>query len=251
MELTVWFVLLLLVTGFIAGIVNTMAGGGSNLTLPSLMALGLPADVANATNRVGVFMQSLVATRGFAKHDAMPKEDLKGIMIPTLTGGLVGAVLASYIPPNHLKPILLLTMITMSVIILVKPETVIPGPDELPKKVAESKKGLGLLFLAGVYGGFVQAGVGFVLIAAAAGGLRYSLVQANALKVLCTLAFTFVALGVFIWRDQVMWLPGLILASATMVGAQIGVKLAVNVSQRFMKWFLLIMTLCASAAAML
>ncbi|EAR07492.1 sulfite exporter TauE/SafE family protein [Reinekea blandensis] len=251
MELTVWFVVLLATTGFIAGIINTLAGGGSNLTLPALMMMGLPADVANATNRVGVFMQSLVGLKGFHGHGELPLQDARGILIPTLVGGLVGAAIASWMPTTLLKPILLITMISMSVVILLKPATVIPQAGEQPYRVQERRRAAAMLFLAGVYGGFVQAGVGFVLIAAIAGGLRYDLVKTNALKILCTMAFTAVALGLFIVRGQVSWVPGLILAMATMAGAQVGVRLALNVSQRFMKWFLLLMTVAASIGAML
>lgn len=251
MDLSIGFVLLLMVTGFIAGVINTMAGGGSNLTLPALMMLGLPADVANATNRVGVFMQSLVGFRGFQRHGQMPLQDIRGILLPTLTGGLTGAVLASWMPTSVLKPVLLITMISMSVIILVRPATVIPEPGEPHRWVSDSRSAFSMLFLAGVYGGFVQAGVGFVLIAAIAGGLRYDLIKTNALKVACTVAFTAVALSVFILRGQVSWLPGMVLAAATMSGAQVGVRLAMKVSQRFMKWFLLIMTVAASIGALL
>lgn len=251
MDLNIWFVVILAVTGLIAGVINTLAGGGSNLTLPALMMMGLPADVANATNRVGVIMQSVVGIRGFSKRGHMPTSDLKGIMVPILSGGLIGSVVASFLPTTYLKPVLLLTMISMSIIILIRPSTVLPEPDELPKKVAESKQAWVMLFIAGLYGGFVQAGVGFVLIAAIAGGLRYDLIKTNALKILATFAFTSVALAVFIFRGQISWVPGLILAGATMIGAQIGVKLALKVSQKFMKWFLFFMTLAASIGAML
>ncbi len=106
------------------------------------------------------------------------------------------------------------------------------------------------LFLAGVYGGFVQAGVGFVLIAALAGTLRYDLVRTNALKMLCTGAFTLIALVVFIVDDLVLWLPGLVLGVSTMFGAALGVRMALKVRQETLKWFLFLMTVCASAAAL-
>lgn len=249
-ELTPLFVVILLVTGVLAGIINTLAGGGSNLTLPALMMMGLPADVANATNRVGVFLQCLVGMRGFDKQGRLEKVDLKGIMIPTLVGGLVGALAASFLPAALLKPVLLGTMVTVALVILVRPNAIMPAADEQPLMVADSSKAWWGLWLAGFYGGFVQAGVGFVLIAALAGVLRYDLVRANALKMLCTAAFTLVALVVFIWRDQIAWVPGLVLAVGTMTGAKIGVKLALNISQRALKWFLFLMTLCASIAAL-
>ncbi len=239
---------ILVITGFLAGIINILAGGGSNLTLPALMLMGLPADIANATNRVGVAMQSAVGIRGFAKHDRLPTEDLKGILLPTLTGGLIGSVVASLLPNLYLKPLLLGMMITMALVILIRPSVVIPGPDEVSKRVNETSRGFWMLFLAGVYGGFVQAGVGFILIAAIAGSLRYDLVRTNALKVFCAFAFTAVALTVFIIRGQVAWVPGLILGLSTMAGAFVGVRLALNISPKIMKWFLFVMTVAASIA---
>lgn len=249
MELTPFFIVILLATGLLAGVINTLAGGGSNLTLPALMMMGLPADVANATNRVGVFLQCLVGMRGFDKHDKLPRTDLTGILLPTLLGGAVGALMASFMPNLWLKPVLLLTMIGMSVLILVRPATVAPEQGVRPLMVKGNRAAWLSLFAAGIYGGFVQAGVGFILIAALAGSLRYDLVRTNALKMACTAAFTVIALGIFIWRDQVMWLPGLVLALGTMAGARMAVGLALNVSQNFLKWFLFAMTLCASAAA--
>jgi hypothetical protein len=141
-------------------------------------------------------------------------------------------------------------MITMALIILVQPNIIAPQPGEPHRKVSFKSTTWWTLFIAGVYGGFVQAGVGFILIAALAGGLRYDLVRANALKMLCTGVLTCLALAIFIWRGQIMWIPGLILAMGTMAGAQMGVKLALKVSQKSLKWFLFIMTLAASAAAL-
>lgn len=248
-ELTPFFIALLLATGFAAGIINVLAGGGSNLTLPALMVMGLPADMANATNRVGVMLQSLVGLRGFNKSDRLERTDMLPILLPTLLGGVVGAGIASYLPNSLLKPLLLGMMISLSVIMIVKPKTVFPGPDEQPQRIRNRPWAAFGLFLTGIYGGFVQAGVGFLLIAALAGGLRYDLVRANALKLLCAGAFTAVALVVFIIDGLVAWVPGLVLGIGTMVGAQIGVRLALNISQTALKWFLLCMTLAASAAA--
>lgn len=249
-ELSPFFIGLLLVTGVLGGIINTLAGGGSNLTLPALMVMGLPADVANATNRVGVFLQCLVGLKGFDRAGRLERYDIKAILVPTLLGGLGGAVAASFLPVAFLKPVLLATMVGMAALLLLRPSAVIPSADELPGRVAGNPKAWWGLWWAGFYGGFVQAGVGFVLIAALAGALRYDLVRANALKLLCTAAFTLVALVVFIWRDQVAWVPGLILAVGTMSGAQIGVRMGLKISQNTLKWFLLVMTLCVSAAAL-
>jgi uncharacterized membrane protein YfcA len=242
---------LLLGTGFVAGIVNTLAGGGSNLTVPALMVLGMPADVANATNRIGVVLQSAVAVRGFHRAGRLDTHDVVPVLLPNLIGGLIGSVFAARIPIGWLKPMLLGTMIGMSLLILLRPAVVAPPLGTVPFRVRERPLAWLALFVAGLYGGFVQGGVGFVLIAALAGTLRYDLVRTNALKAVCTLAFTLVSLAVFIAHGQVLWLPGLLLGSATMAGAALGVRYSLKLSPAALKWFLFLMTVVASAAAML
>lgn len=249
MDITLFNVALLAGLGLIAGVINTLAGGGSNLTIPALMVLGMPADIANATNRVGVILQAVVGALGFRKHKRLPTGDFKAIVMPLLVGSFVGGAVASYAPQALLKYLLLGAMLAVATIVLVRPNVIAPPAGVEPFTVAEKPQSFWWLLLAGFYGGFVQAGVGFILITTFAGILRYDLVSSNALKVLATIFFTGIALAIFIYNDQVRWLPGLILASGTMVGAHIGVKLALNISQQSLKWFLFIMTLAASAAA--
>lgn len=249
-EYSPFLLALLVVTGFVAGIINTLAGGGSSLTIPALMVLGLPADVANATNRVGVFLQCLVGTRGFHKAGRLDTSDMGPVLVPTLVGGLVGAVLAAFLPVWVLKPMLLGSMVIMALVILLRPSAIAPPEGTAVRKVNESWAAWVALFIAGVYGGFVQAGVGFILIAALAGILRYDLVRSNALKMLCSLAFTAVALTIFAIEGTVLWLPGLILGVGTMAGAMVAVKLAIKISQNTLKWFLFVMTLATCSAAM-
>ena len=251
MDISLPYIFLLVIVGLIAGAINTLAGGGSNLTLPILMVMGMPPEIANATNRVGVALQSLAGALGFRANDKLPLDDLGPIMVPTLAGGLFGAVAASYAPSWILKPLLLGTMLTMALIILIRPAVVCPPEGTTPHKVKEQPSSWWWLTLAGFYGGFVQAGVGFILLGALAGALRYDLVRANALKLVCSLAFTLVALGIFVARDQVLWLPGLMLACGTIVGAHLAVKFALVAKQKTLKWFLFTMTLCGCIAAML
>lgn len=240
-ELTVLGVSALLIAGVIGGFVNTIAGGGSMLTLPALMMLGMPADIANATNRVGVLLQSLTGVKGFHKNDKLDSGAVIPVLIPTVLGALVGALLASYLPVWVLKPALLGTMVVMALVMLIFPSVVAPAEGTQPFALKERPFAVLGLFGAGVYGGFVQAGVGFILIAALAGGLRYDLLRTNALKMVATAAFSFAALIVFVFRDQVLWIPGLILAAGTVTGAMVSVKFAVNVSQNTLKWILFVM----------
>lgn len=248
--MSIEYIILLLVTGLIAGVINVLAGGGSNLTLPALMVMGMPADVANATNRVGVLLQNLVAIKGFHKHKKLPVADVGPVLVPTLLGGLLGAIAAAYAPTGILKPLLLGSMLTMTVIMLVRPDVIMPPAGTKPYRVKDRPWSWFWLGVAGFYGGFVQAGVGFILITALAGTLRYDLVSTNALKVVCAFAFTLLALLIFIVQDLVLWLPGLVLACGGMLGAHLAVKFAISVKPVTLKWFLFVMTLCGTVAAM-
>jgi uncharacterized protein len=249
-ELTLLGVSALLVAGLLGGFINTLAGGGSMLTLPALMMLGMPADVANATNRVGVFLQCLTGIKGFKDNDRLDTRAIFPIIIPNLMGGIVGSILASYLPVWVLKPTLLIAMVSMAVIMVAWPAVVAPPEGTAAHRVQDRPLAAVALFVAGVYGGFVQAGVGFILIAALAGGLRYDLVRSNALKLACTAVFTGVALLVFIVRDQVLWVPGLILATGTVTGAAISVRFAIKVPQTTLKWILIVMVSITCGAAL-
>ncbi len=249
-ELSLLTVSALIVAGVIGGFINTLAGGGSMLTLPALMLLGMPADVANATNRVGVLLQSLTGVRGFNKAGRLDAGAIVPVLVPTLVGSLAGALAASYLPVWLLKPTLLASMVGMALVMLVFPGVVAPPEGTRAFPVRERPAAAAGLFLAGAYGGFVQAGVGFLLIAALAGGLRYDLVRSNALKLVCTAAFSVVALLVFVFRDQVLWVPGLILAAGTVVGASLSVRFAITVPQSTLKWILFVMVSLSCGAAL-
>lgn len=240
-EFSLLIMALIVITGVISGFINTLAGGGSMITLPALMLVGMPADVANATNRVGVFMQSVTGAKGFDDRDRLDKSAIGPVLVPTVLGALAGSLAASYLPVWILKPVLLACMISMALVMLIRPETVAPPEGTRAYRLQEKPLAAAGMFLAGVYGGFVQAGVGFILIAALAGGLRYDLVRTNALKTVCTAVFSGVALIVFAFRDQVWWIPGMVLAVGSIVGAMLSVRFAVNVSQNTLKWILFVM----------
>ncbi|WP_077339890.1 sulfite exporter TauE/SafE family protein [Pseudocolwellia agarivorans] len=240
---------ILIVIGFLAGGINTFAGGGSNLSLPALMMFGLPADVANATNRVAIFMQSLTATHGYYKHDKLDKASIKNIVVPILLGGLFGSVVASYLDVDVLKPLLLATMVAVSLWVVFKSDTNNVGDGIV--NCSDSKLGFVTTFIAGFYGGFVQAGVGFLLIAVFVGVLKYDLLKANALKIVAALLFTTVSLVVFIYRDQVAWMAGIYLAIGSILGAVVSVRLSIDIKPKTLKILVLIMTIVASVAALL
>lgn len=248
-SLNEWMILLLVGTGFIAGFINTIAGGGSMLTLPALMMLGMPADIANGTNRVGILLQSIAGARSFHRLGKLAPHTIIPTLVPCLIGSLCGSLLASYLPVVWLKPALLVTMLAMAAFMVINPSVVPESETPLDHGPTQRNSAWVGLFLAGLYGGFVQAGVGFIIIATLVGILRYDLVRANALKMAITAALTVVALGVFVVRDQVLWVPGLVMAAGTVAGAVVSVKFAVSVPQRVLKWVLFVMVLLSCIGA--
>ena len=221
------------------------------LTVPALILLGMPADLANGTNRVGVLLQSLTGARSFNKSGKLDRGAILPMLTPTVSGAVLGALAASWIPPDALKPLLLSVMIAIALVMLVVPEAIAPPEGGRIYKLRERPLGILMLFGAGLYGGLVQAGVGFILIAALAVGLRYDLVRTNALKVVCTALFSIAALVVFAATGHVDWLQGVILAAGTTLGATVSVRFALNVSQRVIKWALFIMVCFTAGSALI
>lgn len=251
MDLTLWHYLAIAVLGILASIINILAGGGSNLILPLLMAFGVPPDIANASNRVGIFFQSLTGIRGFRNAGALPTHDLRGILLPMIFGGLVGSVLASVLPNQILKPALLVCILGVATLTFLKPQLLLPPQNVQERKVSDTRGAAVLLFAVGIYGGFVQASTAFLLLPVLAGVLHYNLLRANALKLVCTLAFTIVALAVFIVQGQIWWDVGLVLAAGNALGSMIGVKIALKLSPNTLRKILFVMTVVAVAAAFL
>lgn len=249
MELQFWHYALIALLGVVASVINILAGGGSNLVLPLLMVLGIPPEVANGSNRIGIFLQSLAGIRGFAKAGRMPPAgELWPIMLPTLIGGLFGALAASVLPPSLLKPTLLFSMLFVAGWVALQPDLFTVKPEGRPKKITLLP--WLWLFAAGVYGGFVQAGVGLLMLPVFAGVLCYDLVRANALKLICTLGFTTLAVLVFLLQGQIWWNVALVLAAGNFIGALIGVKIALKVPPQVLRWSVFVMTLCAVIPAL-
>ncbi len=247
-ELSYQGLAILAAAGVLATIVNVMAGGGGMIVLPALMALGLPADVANGTYRLGVVTQSIAGTSALHRAGQLETSSIVPILIPTILGTVVGALLATWIPRELLKPIMLGTMIVMAALIAFRKQTLIApeGPALTPQEAPSSFVGL---FFAGVYGGFIQAGVGFLLLGVLVGTLRHDLIQANALKLVVTLAFGTVALGIFVWAGLVSWTPAIVLALASIIGARLGVKLMLRIPVAGLRWFVFACVVATSIVA--
>ncbi len=239
----------LAVAGVAAGFLNVMAGGGSLLTLPALLLLGLPADQANATNRLSIVSQSATGVWAFARGGKLDTGAIAPILLPTMAGSLIGALAASRVPVDLLEYVLVGAMMAMATLLLVHPRAVTAGADEQPRWHDRRLAGAAGLFAAGLYGGFVQAGVGFILLSVLGGVLRYDLMRANALKLVCTAVFGAVALTVFVLAGDVVWLPAALLAVYTVIGSQLGVRFALRAPEALIRWviFAAVIGTCVAA----
>ena len=237
---------LLVLAGIAAGFVNMLAGNGSLITLPALLFIGLPANVANTTNRVGVTLQNVVGTAGFYRQGRLDVRGALFFSIPTVVGSILGARIAVDIDELIFRRVLAVVMVIMLVIMLVKPERWIAG------RVHTHSGRLSLVqvlvfFAIGVYGGFLQAGVGIFLLAGLVLGPGYDVVRANAVKVAIVLTLTFAALIVFQANAQVHWGPGLVLGAGNMLGAWLGTRFAVGKGTAWVRWFVIVVVVVSAA----
>lgn len=222
--------LLLPIAGFAAGIVNTIAGGGSFLTLPCLMLVGLSEQVANGTNRVAILLQSLYAVRVYHQARPIDTKALPRLVLPSLPGLALGAYLATTLSPGAFREAMGVLFLGFVGFMLLKPKLLLA---EKRSSALSSPLLVSLVFfLVGAYAGFLQAGVGLLLLVSMAGLQGRELVDANGLKLGIVAVWIVPTVAWFAWQGQIEWLPGLTLGVGNFLGARVGAKLAVAKGNR-------------------
>jgi len=222
-----WHYPLLAAVGAVAGFINVMAGGGSLLTMPVMMIfLGFTPAAANGTNRVALLLQNVTAVTSFRRSGFSDLKLSLTLALCTVPGAVAGAVAAVEIDPLWFKRLLAAVMIAVMVVTLRRPRSAAGDSGEA------GRAGLILAHLSmlgiGFYGGFIQAGVGFILMAALRGLLRLDLVRVNMHKVFIVGLYMIPTLLVFAWLDQVRWIAGLALALGTVAGAYLATRLQIK-----------------------
>jgi len=217
------FVALCLV-GFLAAVINVIAGGGSFLTLPLLIFLGLPASVANGTNRVGVLANNVSSVLGFHRHQVLPVRWALGVSVPAVVGAGFGVWAALNVPDIAFRRILSLVMLAMTLGTLLH-RSIRGAPRAEPRSSGHWTMVVGF-FVTGLYGGFIQAGVGFLALAMTTlAGL--DMVRGNAVKVFTIMLLTLLSLAVFAGTGHINWPAGAALALGNLLGGIVGVRVAV------------------------
>jgi uncharacterized membrane protein YfcA len=222
--------LLLLGGGLAAGIVNTLAGGGSLLTVPLLVMLGLPGGVANGTNRIGVLLQNGVAAWRFRSAGFWDVRAAALELFAVAAGALAGALVVVQLSDRAFERAFALAMLVLLVPTLRRPPALAAEPRPQPAAWLRAP----VFFAIGLYGGALQAGVGVMLVFALAWA-GYDLVRANALKVAINFCFTLLAAPIFVAEGKVAWLPALALGAGFAAGGELGARLAVRGGERLIR----------------
>ncbi len=269
MDITLLQYLLAILAGIVAGIINTLAGSGSAVTLPMLVVLGLDPSVANATNRIGVIVQNLVGIATFVRSGQM---DLRGgeagqrppsrsapgrpldaqslrfglwLTAASMPGALIGAYVATLLDKNAMNLAIGGMLVIVLIMIFLNPQKWLREQSDVRAERPRLPV-LALFFAIGIYGGFIQAGVGVFLLTAMVLGVGYSLVHANAIKLLIVLALNIVAFAVFIFSPlEVDWGIGALMAVGQSIGAWAAVRFAVTVkdANRWVRYLLIVVVI--------
>jgi len=237
--MTQWINLLLLFSvGAIAGFLNVMAGGGSTLTLPMLIFMGLDSALANGTNRVAILAQNVAAVLSFKQEKLLQFRLSMKLAIWTLPGAVLGALLAVNISNELFQKLLAIVMVGIMVTILFptryKANMTAENLSYRPWLLYPA------LFGIGFYGGFLQVGVGFLIMAALMHLLKISLVHVNMHKVFIVFFFTLPALFIFVATGNIDWVYGLVLSAGNALGAWWAAKVSVKKGEGVIRGALLI-----------
>lgn len=234
-----WEIVLAVIgVGILVGFINTLAGSGSVISLPLLIWLGLPATVANGTNRIAILFQSITGVAVFKKHK---KLDVKKGIAPSISavvGSIIGANIAVELHDATMEKLIGVVMVVMLIVVLYKPGKWLEEQQNLQLKKTGILQII-IFFFIGIYGGLIQAGVGIFLLSALVLNVGFDLVKANAIKLLIVALYTPFVLVIFIYHSQVDWTWGLILAAGNIIGAFIASKFAVSWGAKFIRWVLI------------
>jgi len=228
---------LLFFFGVLAGFINVNAGGGSTLTLPMLIFLGLDGTVANGTNRIAILFQNISAIFSFKNQNHSQFKLSFKLALFTLPGAIIGAYSATTISNQMFEKILAIIMIGV-IITMILPKKSVTAITNLTRK--QNFYVYLAMFGVGFYGGFIQVGVGFLLMASLHYLMKQSLVFVNMHKVFIVLIYTIPALLIFIYSDNVDWGYGITLACGNVIGAWWGAKFSIKGGEKYIKIVLII-----------
>lgn len=227
MDLELWQAGLLAAVGVLGGFLNVMAGGGSLITVPVMVFLGLPGPVANGTNRIAILAQNLTAIVAFARRGFRDFRLSLSLAACAIPGAMAGAMVGTQLEGAWFNRALALIMIGVMLVMHFD-----KGSTERPENYQPTTKqllnGHLLMVVAGFWGGFIQLGVGFILMPILNRAMGLDLVRTNMHKVFIIASYTTVALLIFATQVEIMWMVGLALAVGNSIGGYLGAHFTVS-----------------------
>lgn len=233
--------LIVFAVGVACGFINIMAGSGSLLSLPVLMGVGLSPHIANATNRIGILLQNMVGSASFYRHKVLPLRSGLKLAIPASIGAVAGAICAVDVSEAVIRWTIVGLLVFMFILVAYSPDKWLKPMGDIPARIRKRDY---IIFLAiGFYGGFIQAGLGYFLLAGLVLSIGFDLVSANSLKVFLAFVLTIFALAIFLHSGQVNFPYGISLGLGNMLGGWLGARYAMKCGPRVLRCFLLGMLL--------
>ena len=240
----------LFVASIIGGGINSVAGGGTLITFPTLIAFGIPAVMANATNTAALLPGSISSAIAYRKDLIPQRSQLIKMAIPSMLGGLAGAVALIAAPEifGRIVPFLILfaTLLFAGRNLfnrLTKPNT----SEDQPLTWAGNLWGVLFLFVVALYGGYFGAGIGILMLASLSIMGMHNIHRMNALKTALAAAINGIALIYFIARGQIVWPVAILMAVGAIIGGYGGARLARRVNQNWIRGFVVVAGLAVSA----
>lgn len=230
--------LLLFIAGLGAGVVSTIAGGGSFISLSALILLGVPSVVANGTNRISILFQTSSGAAGFKSEgvSAFPYSIWLGLA--AIPGAVIGAEFAVHVSNAVFNRVLAFCMLLFVILMVYE---MLRKTEHLAVRFTKKSRIAGLItfFFLGIYGGFLQSGGGFLAILAIRFIHRFSLAKTNSIKVLVIFIQTVIALAIFLWSASVNWQYGLILGAGAAIGGWVSSRWSVGVDEKIIRYIIL------------
>jgi uncharacterized protein len=226
------FLVLLFFAGFVASFINVMAGGGSVLTLGLMMLFGIDPATANGTNRIGILVGGLSGTLAFKAEKVSDFKKSMSLAAFAIPGAIFGAYYSVQINEVWFQRIFAVIIIFILFTLIKSKKKESPT-----KEVSKLKKVLiyPVMFLIGFYGGFIQVGIGFILITALRNLLEAGLVKVNMHKLFIILTYSVPVIVVFGITGNINWLYAICLAAGNATGAWVSAKISVKKGEPIVK----------------
>ncbi len=216
-------------SAFIAGAINSVAGGGTLLTFPTLIWLGLPSINANATSTVGIWPGTVGTIWGYRQEMRASTPRTLALVFPSVIGGIVGALLLNYTPPAVFDALVPFLILFATLLFMVQEPIQRRLKISNPEAHKSTRWFIGAmtfqLFVA-LYGGYFGAGIGILMLAALSDLAYTDIHQMNELKALLGASINGVAALYFIWAGMVYWPQFVVMVIGAIIGGYGGALIA-------------------------